>query len=84
MSTKRRNKRLAALPSVGADASDAVKLGLRLRNEASLTGRCSCGGAVGAPVEIAPGIFKATIHHEADCPAISPELERAARRGELR
>jgi hypothetical protein len=74
-----------------------VKLGLRLRNEANMTGRCACGAVAEAfevlddgtlrPVaKVGAGAGRAyyvKLEHENDCPAISPELERAAVRGEI-
>ena len=74
---------LALLPTSTADASDAVKLGLRLRNEASVTGRCECGAIAGDVVELEPGVFNISFEHTPTCPAASPELERAIRNGEI-
>lgn len=73
---------LAFLPSPTADAAPNVRLGLRLRNEASLTGRCACGAA-GEMVVLAPGLYSIRFEHEDDCPAISPALQRALERGEI-
>ena len=73
---------LGLLPSAGDDASDAVRLALRLRNEATATGRCACSAMISEPVELAPGVFRAVIEHEADCPAANPNLARAIREGE--
>jgi hypothetical protein len=85
---------LALLPAPAANATPAVRLGLRLRREASLTGACACG-AVATDFEITTdgmkpaatirpgGVYVRAVAHEPDCPAVSPELERAAQRGEI-
>jgi hypothetical protein len=90
-----RRRALALLPAPAANATPAVRLGLRLRREASLTGRCACG-AVAADFEITTdgmkpaattrpgGAYIRSMAHEHDCPAVAPELERAAHRGEIR
>lgn len=89
---------LALWPTPTVTTSDKVKLGLRLRNEANLTGRCACGAiremfevlrdGTLVPVEQidlpAPGrVFYRRMCHEDDCPAVSPELDRAFERGEI-
>ena len=94
---QRRAWALGLLPTAKGAASEKVQLALRLRNEASLTGRCACGavredfevlqgGAVRpvARIEPAPGrVFYSRFRHEDDCPAISAELDRALERGEI-
>lgn len=79
---KKRDVTLALIPSAIGDASARIELGLRLRTEANLTGRCACGATMQV-AEIEEGILYAQMAHEDDCPAIDPELERAAERGEV-
>jgi hypothetical protein len=92
---RRTRRAVALLPTPTAAASAKVQLALRLRNEANLTGRCPCG-ARGRLVEILengtlrpaglvePGrLYRIEFAHENDCPAISPEIERALARGEI-
>jgi hypothetical protein len=86
---------LALIPQANARASEKVQLGLRLRNEANLTGRCACGatretfrveddGTIKPVSAIEPGrAYYSRFRHEDDCPAISPELQRAHTRGEI-
>src|SRR5207244_2281030 len=88
---------LGLLPTPKAGASAKVQLGLRLRNEATLSGRCACGAARAdfqvlgdgtlRPVSrVTPGpgkMFYSRLEHERDCPAASPELDRALARGEI-
>jgi hypothetical protein len=83
------------IPTASAGASARVQLGLRLRNEANLTGRCACGavremfeldqdGTMRPVLGHEPGrLYYTRFRHEDDCPAIDPELERAVERGEV-
>lgn len=94
---RRRERALVLVPTPKSGASEAVKLGLRLRNEASLSGRCACGATAEAfevgddgsliPVErptSEPGrAFYVRFEHEVDCPATSPALARGLDRGEI-
>lgn len=94
---RRRKRALALVPSARRSASAKVELGLRLRSEATLTGRCACGakreafevlsnGSLVPTAEpnLAPGtVTFIRFEHEHDCPAASPELERAYERGEI-
>jgi hypothetical protein len=90
---------LGILPHAAAGAGDAVRLALRVREAATLTGRCACG-AVGEAWELdrdlkplrrvpfdpspLPGtVLYRRFEHEDDCPAISPVLDRAYERGEF-
>jgi hypothetical protein len=50
--------------------TDAERLGLRVRNDASITGQCACGAIMTLD----------GMEHEHDCPAVSPLIERLARR----
>lgn len=86
---------LNLLPLPRAGAGEQIRLGLRLRNEANLTGRCACGaerelfvvqedGSFVPVNSIEPGtVVYGRFQHEDDCPAISPELARAYERGEI-
>jgi hypothetical protein len=92
-----RRRTLFLLPQPTASASPAVRLGLQLRNEANLTGRCACGATRQnfevlddgtlvpvAAIEPGPGrAFYSRFEHEDDCPAIAPDLDRALARGEI-
>lgn len=89
---------LALVPTPKEGASAKVRLGLRLRNEATVSGRCACGARqetyeilndgslrqVAAVVPASARIYYTRFLHEHDCPAASPELERAVGRGEIR
>lgn len=86
---------LALIPTPADGASAKVQLALRLRNEATLTGRCACGAVqelfeVEADGSLRPAsavtaghAYYAQFQHADDCPAISPEVERAVARGEV-
>ena len=55
------------------------RLALRVRNSATITGRCACGAEVRFPSS--PGSTAwVPMRHERDCPATSPIHERIARR----
>jgi hypothetical protein len=47
-----------------------ARLGLRIRLQAAISGRCACGGTAKPTGDI---------QHEADCPAISETVTRAIR-----
>lgn len=88
---------LAMLPQPTGSASAKVQLGLRLRQDASLTGCCACGATaetfeiagdgtlspVSEPTAERGRAYYVRLLHEHDCPAASPELERALQRGEI-
>ncbi len=95
---RRRARALWLTPTPTETASDKVELGLRLRNEATVTGRCACGAVretfevlddgtlepvADIPPDAAGRAFYFRMQHEDDCPAISPELGRALEHGEI-
>lgn len=73
------DRALVVLPQAPDGSSDAADLGIRVRNEATLTGRCVCGGVAGELVEIEPGVCRVAIAHEPGCPAVAPETLAAIR-----
>jgi hypothetical protein len=93
----RRSAALLLTPTANANASAKVQLALRVRQDANLAGRCVCGAvgeaftldADGTVVRVtdwppsAPMAVYVRYEHEADCPAVSPELDRALERGEI-
>jgi len=95
---RRRERTLAIVPTPSASASPKVRLALAMRNEANLTGPCACGAVrksyevlgngrmvpVDEPTSEPGHVYYARFEHEHDCPAVSPDLERAFAAGELR
>jgi hypothetical protein len=60
--------------------SRSEQLGLRLRADATISGRCACGASC-PPIRFRPGDIRVVpMEPEADCPATSPEVERLAYR----
>lgn len=93
---RRRQRMLALVPAATSATGADVQLALRLRNEATLTGRCACGavgetfevlddGSLVPAAEIAPGgLYYTRFEHEHDCPAgDGPYLDAALDRGEI-
>lgn len=76
---RNRERVLVVLPQAPNGSSDAAELGIRVRNEATLTGRCVCGAVADDPVKIEPGVYRVAIAHEPGCPAVNPETLRAIR-----
>lgn len=79
----------AAVPVIPADASDALREGLRRRRVAATLGRCACGAtrqitavSLAAAVQSDPDRPSGHIpfNHAGDCPAhddlLGPEVER--------
>ena len=56
------------------------RIALRVRNSATVTGRCACGAELDFSSLQAGDVSRAAITHESDCPAVSQALERLARR----
>jgi hypothetical protein len=71
---------LGVLPDPdGPGLTTAERVALRVRNAATVTGRCACGATAGpAPL---PGIHHtARMEHEGGCPAHSPAAQSAMRK----
>jgi hypothetical protein len=64
-------------PEISESASPIVREGLARRRLVAVTGHCPCGATFTAPDSLIPGtVTVVPVEHEADCPAISPELDQ--------
>lgn len=75
MSTGAPVRALIVTPLATKSASFEAQLGLSLRAEAAVTGRCDCGARRTSLSEF---------EHESDCPAISRAVEIAIEQGHYR
>ena len=71
---KERVPALVVLPLPLEAASEAAKLGLSVRAQATLSGRCACGATTSG----------GTIEHEDHCPATAKAVEEAVRAGQVK
>jgi len=66
------------LPYPGENTPKKAREGLVIRAQATLSGRCACGGNAG------PMGHDKQLKHEPDCPAIAQAVERALEAGRVR
>ncbi len=63
-----------AMPELRDDYSPRLRAALIRRRDATLTGRCVCGGTIAAGRPLTPGVAAASIEHEPECDAIDERL----------